>query len=541
MILNDPPTTMPSQPITTPRSESLARIALPSATIGALLFALAGAASRPAWFDELFTLRLARLSFRGILAALENDSGPPLHYFLVHSIWLAIRWAEGSHQEILFARLPSVLAFTCLPLLLARFGSANRRFFPWGSLIAVSWLPMLYFGTEARSYAILALVNAVLWTLGPRWIERGRRGTVGFALVAATLPLTHNTGVLYLGALFLLPVFLPAPLRVRSLSATAAAGLPFLFFLPMMLHQPVASVEWMNFPGADGRAGLATVEVLSAGGPFPSLFELSKSPIPPALSVTALAAVFAALLAGLIRLAKDRSDVGRRDFALAIRLLAGTSPAFAMAVASGFGAPVYFAGRTEMAAWPLFAAAVGVAATTLDAQTRTLLLAPFVVAGLATETVWLSHLPERLPSTGIQAAEHIAPSLQPGDRIVAAGLWELELRYGLARVDSANPGRPFPRPEFQTFPASLASHPGWLDFEKASSPAHLEEARTLRHQCEALGCRRIWLVWSPSLALSESFFPAFSGWKQFKVFRNQVIAVDLLVNPVPGSPVEERR
>ena len=77
-------------------SVSAARVGLLVATAIALLFGLAGLVTRPVWHDELFTLRLARMPLASILAAIETDSGPPLHYLLSHLLWLLVRWPEGS-------------------------------------------------------------------------------------------------------------------------------------------------------------------------------------------------------------------------------------------------------------------------------------------------------------------------------------------------------------------------------------------------------------------------------------------------------------
>src|SRR5436189_2082168 len=75
---------------------------------------------RPVWLDELFSLRLAKLSFPEILGALERDSGPPGHYFLLHALFGLLRWPDGGRLAVLAVRLPSVLAGTAVLLLVLR-------------------------------------------------------------------------------------------------------------------------------------------------------------------------------------------------------------------------------------------------------------------------------------------------------------------------------------------------------------------------------------------------------------------------------------
>ena len=135
----------------------------------------------------------------------------------------------------------------------------------------------------------------------------------------------------------------------------------------------------------------------------------------------------------------------------------------------------------------------------------------------------------------LEVGRKLAARIAESDRVVVAGLWQLEVRHGLA--ESHLGGSSLAIPEVETIPGSQASHPGWLDRGAATSPALFDEARALRRSAELQG-NRIWLIWSPGLPLERYFFPAFSGWQRKRVAGSPIIAVDLLFPPsVEGTPL----
>lgn len=494
----------------------------------------AAAAMRPAWFDELFTLRMARLPAASILEALRTDSGPPLHYLVVRALFLAVGWDEGSPLGTLVARLPSILSFAGIIILLGSWRAAKTAgVFPWGAALAASWLPLLFFASEARAYAPLALAVTALWLRGEDWLARGIGGSLAFVATAASLPLLHNTGILYLAALAFFPVGLaPAPAR-RAGRLLALATLPFLAWLPILLGQPRASVAWMTTAGAAGRAGLSTARVLSPAGPFPILFEAPPPVIPAAASVALLCLAVGGAVAGGFAIGRRRDDASRRSLVDAGRLVVGASPAAGLALLSLAGWPSYFAGRTESIAFPLAAAAVARLARGLGRRGAAVCLGPFVAVGLATSASWLAGLRSQPTAPGVAIATRLAPSLLPGDRIVAGGLWEMELRHGLATL-GASPGSERGWRELVVpFPSPLANHPGWID-PSEFHPSRISEAVDLERR-EAPRGRRLWVVWSPGLPMEEIFFPAFARWDRRAIHRSPLLAVDLLTPTAGGA------
>ena len=120
------------------------------------------AAHRVFWFDELFTIHIARLpDVKAIWTALGHgaDSLPPTYYMVVRLFGNLFGNSEVA------ARLPSALAFVVGLLLI--FDCARRMTSGLYGLIAFSvatcsFLP--YYGYEARSYAIYFMLSALaLW------------------------------------------------------------------------------------------------------------------------------------------------------------------------------------------------------------------------------------------------------------------------------------------------------------------------------------------------------------------------------------------
>jgi hypothetical protein len=506
-----------------------------AASIAAGAIAFAGAWLRPVWHDELYTLALARLSVGELLSALVVDSGPPLHYLLCHALYALVGWHEGSALGTLIVRLPSVLAFAALPWVVWKARPGRHGTVPWAPMLVVVWLPLVYFGTEARAYALLALVNALLWIRGVEWIHRGGVWTSLFVVLAACLPLLHYSGVASFVALPALALFLPRDRRRRLTLVLGGAVLPMLAWMPVMLGAPRASMGWVETAAGPGRPGLATLFVLAPAGPFPALFENSAAPVPAWVSLTILGALIAGAASGALALRRDGRNK-RKELRCAARLAVGLAPAAALGLAAILGVPMYFAGRTESMVWALGAMLVTILVCGVPRSVRRVMTGAYVVVGAATVVMWIGGLAGRAPAPGVEVGRELASRIAEGDRVVVAGLWQLEVRHGLAEASLTRSTSP--ATVVETFPRSQSEHPGWLDREAVTSPGLLDEARALREIAEA-DANRIWLVWSPSLPLENTFFSAFSGWRRARVAASPLISVDLLAPPPAGDSPSE--
>lgn len=211
------------------------------ATAGALslfylLTSLYIAAHRVFWFDELFTVHIARLArVRTIWSALANgvDALPPPYYLLVRVFDSAFGPGDVA------ARVPSAIALFIG--LLVIFDCARRLTDGLHGLIALSlatcsFLP--YYGYEARSYAIYFMLAAVsFWA----WNYNGDRQNLGTFLFGASFFL----GVCfhYYFAMCLLPYLLWEMLRWKLghrpssdlLAGVAGAVIPVVLLSPFAL------------------------------------------------------------------------------------------------------------------------------------------------------------------------------------------------------------------------------------------------------------------------------------------------------------------
>jgi hypothetical protein len=276
---------------------------------------------------------------------------------------------------------------------------------------------------------------------------------------------------------------------------------------------------------------VATLEVLAPAGPFPNLFEVAAVPVPTWASLLILGLALLGVAGGGFRCAARASTLSRelpKSTWLALPLV----PGVALGVLALGGVPVYFAGRTESLVWAPAVVLALILLARLPRIIRHLLPAAYIAVAAATCWLWLSGLPERPPALGVEVGQRIAPLLEEGDRIVVVGLWQLEVRHGLA---AASQGSVSVNPE--TLPRSQASHPGWLDRSAASIESVFSDSAELEREARAAR-NRLWLVWSPSLPLEQVFRQSFRGWERVEAATSPVIAVGLLVPPA-GVPEQD--
>ena len=201
-----------------------------------LLTSLYISAHRVFWFDELFTVHIARLpSFSVIWSALANgvDALPPPYYLLVRVFDSALGPGDVS------ARVPSAIALFVGLLLI--FDCTRRLADGLHGLIALSvatcsFLP--YYGYEARSYAIYFMFGALsFWA----WNYNGDRQNLGTFLFGASF--FFGVCFHYYFAMCLLPYLLWEMLRWKLghrpssdlLAGVAGAVIPVVLLSPFAL------------------------------------------------------------------------------------------------------------------------------------------------------------------------------------------------------------------------------------------------------------------------------------------------------------------
>lgn len=192
--------------------------------LSALVLRLAGIGLDALWYDESFTLHIARLPLPQMMQAVLGDVHPPLYYLIV---W-AVGHLAGFNETTL--RLPSaVFSAACsvevFKLVKSVIGDREAR---TASIIMAIAPAFVSYGQEGRSYALLALL--ILVTL--RAVIDGKWARAGLA--AAAVMYTHNLGALYLPFVGLLALARSPRQAIKTFSGSLALYLPWL---PSALYQ----------------------------------------------------------------------------------------------------------------------------------------------------------------------------------------------------------------------------------------------------------------------------------------------------------------
>lgn len=222
-----------------------------------LLFALGlrliGLNSRPIWYDEAFSLLLAKQGptaiINGTLATDSNASAaeehPPAYYF---ALWI---WIQVFGNSIATARLLSIF-FSLGTIFLVYFIAKHLFAHPattWWAVLLVSILPFqIHFGVEVRMYMMLAfcLTLTTYAFLKSNWFL--------FSIAAALSQYTHNLAVIYLIPLAITPIFQRDWKTLRALTLAGFGSIilysPWLAQLPAQISK-VTSSFWVEKPGIE--------------------------------------------------------------------------------------------------------------------------------------------------------------------------------------------------------------------------------------------------------------------------------------------------
>jgi hypothetical protein len=197
---------------------------------------------RPAWDDEMWTLRNMYTSDWGeLLRVAFDDYWPPLHYVVLNVV------ARVADTSILWLRLPSVIfgvvavaAMYPLGMLLFR----NRAMALVGSAMFAGMTTHVLFSQEARVYAmqVLLVVLTAFFFYRSFW---ERRIAPAFVLTAVLLTYTHSFSSWYFLAGLSVYVLVAALIwkdREAFLRGFASMALVLLLWLPL-----VAAFVWARF------------------------------------------------------------------------------------------------------------------------------------------------------------------------------------------------------------------------------------------------------------------------------------------------------
>ena len=203
----------------------------------------------PLWYDETFSVLVARLPFDRLIAATAGDVHPPLYYLLLKA-WFAL-WPSAPVE--LWARAFSLVCSVAALWLwyVALWGmddipEPQKRL----AFLVVCFMPgLVWFSVEARMYALLSVFVLAAWVclLGERPLWAG----VFLGLGA----LVHSVGLLY--AIAIAAIYIAYRRAwVAFWMMTAAAGMALLVYTPWaaVIIRQVAQTGggywiWMPTPG----------------------------------------------------------------------------------------------------------------------------------------------------------------------------------------------------------------------------------------------------------------------------------------------------
>ena len=460
---------------------------------------------RPLWFDEIFTLWIARRPAAGILEALRLDPGPPLFYFLDRPFVLA---GESLGADVL-ARVISFAAIAAIFLAGMRSQTSGGRRFP--ILIAAS--PLLFFySSEARAYALLGALGFLLFLSDFRFRSR-RAQLAGAAVAAAILPWTHYLGVFVVAGSILLCLF-----REKRLLALVqiAAFAPFAAWVPTALGQPTASTSWSE----EG----AWQSVRSALGVFGSW-----SPVPAYFSRFDPPAAWAGAILGALLIAAAVA-AARRDRAVRDAVLFAGIPLF-LAAAAGLWRPIYFSGRTEIATLPVALWAFARAARRSPAAR----LLTTAAAGAGAVVICAALLASPSVPPYAVTARFVASAARAGDLVVASDADYLPLRLASDRGAL--------KASLVGIPSEIEAHPGWFEPGKFSSPE--AEAQRVSGAIESIPPgNRVFLAIPPDPAPRAVVSPFLRG-PRLRLIRppggDAVLVLDRAAGPDVSADPDARR
>lgn len=243
----------------------------------------------PLWYDENFTLILARLPFAQMMQATAGDVHPPLWYLiewiLFHALPSLPAWA---------IRIPaltfSLLAFVMFVRVCDVINIPSRVQVAAAFMMAV--LPMqIWYAQEGRMYAMLEfLVLAALYAgLTRKWFY--------FFIASLAMLYTQNYGLFYvivIGFILIVVDWKDAMMTILSVFATALLYMPWVFVIANQMHE------------ISGRYWIMDV---TPGGALKIVYQQfwSSSMMEPGI-VSAYVITFAALIIGMYYLMSEKHN-----------------------------------------------------------------------------------------------------------------------------------------------------------------------------------------------------------------------------------------
>jgi len=276
-------------------------LAIP-AVVGALLCAIE-LNTRSLWLDEGSTFAIASQHGAALWRGIAHDGGNMLLYYLLIHVVISL---FGSAAWVL--RLPSLVATGVTGALVAALGLrllGDRRQAVAVGLLTVVSLPMIYWGQNARGYALMVMFATASMLAFAILLERPSRGAIiAYGLCnLGMLYVGYDAALLILAQLALLPFFRE---RIRvvvgSLAVVAVLCIPLLV---LAAQRGSGQLFWV--PSLGGSVlGQTALTLLSAALP-PNFHHTSTTTATWIVMAIALAATLVAAVLELRRSADRRA------------------------------------------------------------------------------------------------------------------------------------------------------------------------------------------------------------------------------------------
>lgn len=209
---------------------------------------------RDTWYDENFTILLARLPWPEMVKATAADVHPPLWYGIC---WLFARidilpgWAICRIPSL----ITSILSIYIFWLILKQYFYVDYHWRTAAMVIFCLMPSQIYYAQEGRQYALLTLLVLISWL----FISRARGFTrpyyIGIIIVFTAMLYLHNYGIIYISALVLAGmihllkggIYKPIRAIIILIACAIGAGLLYIPWIGILLTQmeSIKGIYWM--------------------------------------------------------------------------------------------------------------------------------------------------------------------------------------------------------------------------------------------------------------------------------------------------------
>ncbi len=190
------------------------------------------------WYDEAFSVYLARFDLGTITARTAADIQPPLYYYLLN-VWMTL--TGDSEFAVRFLSLGfGVLTIPLMYVTARRLFNSTAALF--AALIATFSALYLWYSQEARMYTLITFLGLLSSYALLRALQRneGTRWWIVFAVASIAAVYTHYFAFALLSFQFIYALYLVVRRRsfvVRPLVAFAAILIAFAPWVPSMLNR----------------------------------------------------------------------------------------------------------------------------------------------------------------------------------------------------------------------------------------------------------------------------------------------------------------